>query len=351
MLEEIFGSVPSLYGVAAAAGIILAAWVLSGLTLMILKRSKFLTSMTDSTLDDEVMHLMARPIHLGFVFAGGLVAFDYLFPLFAYQGYGYSDLIPVALVVWLAYTLNRLIRGVMDWHEVQAQKEGENVKRGTFGFLNTIISLFVWGLALTFVLNQVGVDISALLAGLGIAGLAVALALQNTLSGLFSAIGLAIDRPVRQGDFVQLEDGTKGFIEDISMRSTRIRTFEQNLVIVPNSKLTNMVIMNAFLPGEEVTLKVPVGVAYGADLDKAESIALEVAESVLEMHKTKGSKNSFVRYKSFGDSAIEMVVFIRVNKFLDQYIVRHDFIKGLQVAFNKAKIEIPFPQRDVHMKK
>jgi small-conductance mechanosensitive channel len=351
MLEDIFGPLPSTNQLIVAAAILVGAWLISLILTFILRHSKRLTSFTQSTLDDEIIRLLSRPIHVGFELAGVMIAFRYLFPDLVIRGFGYGELIPILLIAWIAYVANRMVRGMMIWHENQAAENGENIKRGTFGFLNTIISLLIWGFAFTFILNQVGIDISALLAGLGIAGLAIALALQNTLSGLFSAIGLVIDRPIRQGDFVKLEDGTEGFIEDISMRSTRIRTFDQNLVIVPNSKLTSMSITNAYLPEEEITLKIPVGVGYGSDLEKAEGVAIKIANEVLDSHGAKGSAEPFVRFKEFGDSSIHMTVYLRIGKFLDQFIVRHEFIKALTVAYKKAKIEIPFPQRDVHMKK
>lgn len=324
-----------------AALILCAAWVVSMITLMILNKSRVLVGRTQTTIDDAVLKSIGRPVHVGFQMIGIVVAARYLFPDLAYQGYSYVDLIPILIIAWLAYVLSRLIREVMN------AQDGDM----SFGFLNTLVSIIVWGLALTFILDQLGVDISALLAGLGIAGVAVALALQNTLSGLFSAVGLALDKPVRQGDFVQLENGVKGFVKDISMRATRIETFEGNLVIVPNSKLSEMTITNSFLPEDRTRFDVLVGVAYDTDLDKAERVAIEVAKKVLDMHGAGANKEPFVRFVSFGDSAIEMKVFLTVNQFLDQYVVKHDFVKALHVRFAKEKIEIPFPQRVVHMKK
>lgn len=345
-------TLPTLQQFLVAAGVLVAAWIVSSLTLVLVRRSKRLTGKTQTTLDDTVLRLMGRPLHIGFQLVGVVVALWYLAPDLTYQGYGYMDLGVVLLIVWFAYTLNRLGRGLMNWKAQEADRENPNgIKRGAFGFLNTIVSLLVWGLALTFVLNQVGVDISALLAGLGIAGIAVALALQNTLSGLFSAVGLAIDRPIRQGDFVRLEDGTEGFVEDISMRSTRIRTFSRSLVIVPNSRISQMVIENTYLPHEDTSLKITLGVAYGTNLDRAEALIIDVAKRVLADHGAAGATEPFVRYSALADSAIELNVFLGVNQFLDQYVIKHAFIKELLPELKKSKIELPFPQVDVHMRK
>ncbi len=335
-----------------AAGILIGAWFVSLALMAILKRSKKLTSLTQSTLDDTIMQLLARPVHIGFQLVGIVVALRYLFPDLAYDGFGFAELIPILLIAWAAYAVDRLVRGIINWHEIQAREDGPGgMEHGTFGFLNTIITLLIWGVALTFILNQVGVDISALIAGLGIAGVAVALALQNTLSGLFSAVGLAIDKPVRPGDFIRLEDGTEGFVKDISMRSTRIETFEGTLVIIPNKKLAEMVITNTYMPGQEFSLKVTVGVSYDADLEKAEATALQVANDVLSKLDAKGSKEVFVRYGAFDDSSIELKVFMNVAKYLDQFLVKHEFIKALKEAFDTQGIGIPYPQMDVHLDK
>lgn len=344
--------IPEVSNIVFALLILCIAWLASTIVVAALKRSRVLTKKTETTFDDTFLQLIRRPLHLGFQLAGIVIALEYLFPNFQYEGYSYGELSVILLIVWGAYVMNRLIRGFMHWKEEEAQKEqGGGVRRGTFGFLNTIVSILVWGVAFTFVLNQLGVDVTALIAGLGIAGVAVALALQNTLSGLFSAVGLALDRPIRQGDFVRLENGTEGFVEDISMRSTRIRTFENSLVVVPNSTLANMILVNTFLPEQETSLSIPLTVGYNEDLDRVEKIVLEVAEHVLDQHEAKGSVPSFVRYKNFGDSAIELTAFLRISRFLDQYVIRHDFIKTVHKRFKKEQIEIPFPQMDIHLQK
>jgi small-conductance mechanosensitive channel len=345
-------TLPTIEQIVIALAILVVAWIVSSIVLFVARRSNKILARTETTFDDTLVKLLGRPLHLGFQLIGAVVALWYLFPQLAFQGYGYMDLAIILLIVWLAYTLNRVVRGLMDWQAQEADQESpDGIKRGAFGFLNTMVTVLVWGLALAFVLNQLGVDISALLAGLGIAGIAVALALQNTLSSIFSAVGLAIDRPIRQGDFVRLEDGTEGFVEDISMRSTRIRTFQQSLVIVPNDRITNMVIENSYLPKEDISLKISLGVAYGANLEKAEKIAVDTASAILDRHQSTIEKEPFVRFSSFEDSAIQMNVFLSVDRFLDQYIIKHEFIKEISVAYKKAKIDIPYPQVEVHMSK
>lgn len=339
-------AMPSLNQVVIAILILIGARLVSALIMSVLRHSKQFTSKTDSTLDDEIVALFARPIHVLFQIAGILVALYYLFPTLSYATYGYGDVALVLLFLWGAYAGNRLIRGLLRWHESETET-GE--KRRTFGFLETMISVLVWGMMIAFALNYFGVNISALLAGLGIAGVAVALALKDTLSGLFAAVFLVIDKPIRQGDFVELEGGTEGFIEDISMRSTRVRTFDNNIVIVPNNRLSSMIIKNFHLGSRHVRFVVPVGVGYGSDLDQVEKLILEVAADTYAKVGITAPEEASVRFTGFGDSAMTIDVRMHVENFPDQVSVKHDFIKALYKAFEQKNIDIPYPQMTVHV--
>ncbi len=345
-------TIPTINQLIIAVIILAVAYIISAVIMRLLKKSKRLTARTETTLDDTIVHLLSRPIHIGFQIAAIIIALWYLFPELHYQDFSYSALAFILLIFWVAYAVNRVVLGVLEWHEAESQKDSDApVKRGTFGFLNTLISVLIYGIALAFILDHVGVDISALLAGLGIAGIAVALALQKTLSGVFSAVYLAIDKPIRQGDYVSLDGGTEGFVEDISLRSTRIKTFSNNIVIVPNNKITDMVMTNYYLPSTEFVLKVPFGVSYASDLKKVEKVAIKTASSVLKTLGASGEKEPFVRFYEFGDSAIEAKVVIPIRNFLDQYVIKHEIVKALHEEFAKADIEIPYPQMDVHVDK
>ena len=147
MLSELSLSMPTLTQLGFAIGILVVAWAVSMIVLFGLKYSKKLTSLTDSTLDDEIVRLIRRPVHLGFQFVGILLALNYLFPALSYKEFGYAEMIPILLIVWIAYLIDRLIRGVMDWYQQEATKsDADGQKRGTFGFLNTLISMLVWGI-------------------------------------------------------------------------------------------------------------------------------------------------------------------------------------------------------------
>jgi len=207
------------------------------------------------------------------------------------------------------------------------------------------------GLGLLFVLRVIGVDISPLLAGGAIGGLAIALALQDTLTNLFAGLYMTIDKPVSVGDFIKLESGEEGFVEEIGWRSTKVRLWANNLVVIPNSKLSQSVITNYFLPAQEMSVYVPCGVAYDSDLERVERVTIEVAKEV--MGRVEGSSPDWepvVRWQSFGDFAITFVTVLRVTDFAAQYRLRSEFIKALHQRFGEEGIEIPFPIRTVIVK-
>ncbi len=222
----------------------------------------------------------------------------------------------------------------------------------TTSILGNIVKAIVYVICLILILQTFGVAIAPLVTALGVGGLAVALALQPTLSNLFSGLQIIASAKVNIGDLVQLENGKKGFITDITWRNTVIRTAENNLIIMPNSKMSDSIIENLFLNDKEVTFNVPVGVSYNSDLAKVERVAIEVARDILQ--KTEGgvaSFDPFVRFQDFGDSSINLKIFLRAVEFGAQFLIISEFIKALHDRFDKEGIDIPFPIRTVYMKK
>ena len=211
--------------------------------------------------------------------------------------------------------------------------------------------LIVLAVGVLIILQLLGIPISPLLTAMGIGGLAVALALQDTLSNLFSGLHIIISRQVQIGDFIKLESGEEGYVTDITWRNTSIRMIPNNIVVIPNSKLASTIITNYSIPQLEMVVYIEVGVSYSSDLEKVEKVTLEVAREVL--NQVQGGISSFeptVRFRNFGDFSIDFRVALRIKEFTDQFVVRHEFIKRLHRRYKEEQIEIPFPIRTVIMK-
>ena len=203
-------------------------------------------------------------------------------------------------------------------------------------------------LGLLMILNGMGISITPLLTALGVGGLAVALALQDTLSNLFSGFYLTMARHVRIGDYVKLESGEEGYVEDIGWRATQIRMLPNNMVVVPNNKLGSAIITNYCLPSKELAVLVDVGVDYGSDLTHVERVTSEVAKEVMQtVPGGVPAFEPFIRYHTFADYSISFTVILRAREFVDQYLIKHEFIKRLHVRYQQEGITIPFPTRTV----
>ncbi len=197
-------------------------------------------------------------------------------------------------------------------------------------------------------LQSIGISITPLLTALGVGGLAVALALQPTLSNFFSGLHILATKKVRVGDFIRLDTGIEGYVMDISWRSTLVRQLANNMVIIPNAKLAEAIVINTHLPDKDVPVMVEVGVAYDSDLDLVEKVAIETAQEILKT--VEGGVKSFdpaVRFHTFGESSINFTVILRVHEYSQQFLVKHAFVKLLHKRFREKGIEIPFPIRTI----
>ncbi|MEW6444313.1 MAG: mechanosensitive ion channel family protein [bacterium] len=217
-------------------------------------------------------------------------------------------------------------------------------------FVN-LTRIVVLAIGILTALQSIGVPITPLFTALGIGGLAVALGLQDTLSNLFAGIQVIASEQVRPGDYVKLESGDEGYVTDMSWRYTTIQSLPNNRVIVPNAKLASAIVTNYHLPDKELAVLVQVGVSYGSDLEEVERVTIEVARAVMrEVAGGIPAFSPFIRYHTFGEFSVNFSVILRGREFVDQYLIKHEFLKRLHRRYREEGIEIPFPVRTVHLK-
>lgn len=218
-----------------------------------------------------------------------------------------------------------------------------------FDNLTRVLVFIIGGL---IILEAMGISITPILTALGVGGLAVALALQDTLSNVFAGIHVIASQKIRPGDYVKLEGGQEGHVHDITWRYTTIQTLTNNLVVVPNAKLASALVTNYSMPDDRLAIGISVGVSYDSDLEKVEAVTVEVARKL--MKEIKGGVHDFepvVRYHSFGDFSVQFNVSLRAQTFADQYLLKHEFIKRLHLRFRTEGITIPFPIRTVYVER
>ena len=212
-----------------------------------------------------------------------------------------------------------------------------------------ITRIIVFGIGVLIILNSLGISIAPILATLGIGGLAVALALQDTLANLFAGFHIIMARQVKVGDYIKLESGEEGYVTDITWRTTKIKMLPNNVVLVPNEKLTKAIVTNYYLPDKEIAVLVNLGVHYKSDLKKVEEITCEVARKVMkEIPGGVPGFEPFIRYNNFGDFSVQFTVILRAREFVDQYLIKHEFIKRLHERSAKEGIVIPYPIRAIN---
>lgn len=209
---------------------------------------------------------------------------------------------------------------------------------------HSLTKVVVYSLGVLIALQSVGISIAPILTALGVGGLATALALQPTLANLFSGIQILASRSINPGDFVRLDSGEEGHVQDINWRTTTIRSLPNSLVLVPNSRLANAVVTNYHLPDREIAVGVSGSVAYGSDLDKVERIVAEVGQAVQD--STPGAVQGFMpvaRFTAFADSGIDFSVGLRAREYTDQFLLKHEFLKRLEARFRTEGVEMPYP--------
>ena len=233
---------------------------------------------------------------------------------------------------------------------MMARRSGGNLTSTTLVTNLVRLLLLIIGGALVF--QVLGVEITTLVTALGISGLAVALALQDTLGNLFAGMQIIMSRQINPGDYVALASGEEGHVTDVQARNTTIRTYpECNRVLVPNGILASTVVTNYSLPAKRLLVRLPVGVAYDSDLEKVESVTLAVAGEVLrEVEGGLTDEEPFVRFVEFSDFSINFILRVPVREFADQYRIRHMLVKRLHKRYAAEGIEIPFPIRTVYMR-
>jgi MscS family membrane protein len=304
-----------------------------------------ITRATSTTLDDELLEVIRRPIGIGLALAGVGYALA-LQPLATETWFVLRGLLESLAIALFARVMLRSSTIVLD-HLARRGDTGL-VQPATLPLLQIGATVACWAGAIYFVMLAWKVDIRGWLASAGVVGIAVGFAAQDTLANLFAGFFILMDRPYKLGDYLVLESGERGRVTVIGIRTTRLQTRDDEQVIIPNSVMADARILNeSGGPQIDCRIKLVVDVAYGSDLDRAAEVMVRVAretEGVLDNER----QPPHVRYASFEDSGIraKLLCWVPQPKMRDAVVDR--LVRGVHKAFVDEGIEIPFPQRVVH---
>jgi MscS family membrane protein len=307
-----------------------------------------LTVKTKTDLDDKIISKTAKPITILVLLFGVKIA---LSPLGLEENVAHliNELI-ISLVILISAYIIYVIFDLLfakTWKRV-ARKANTKANDALIQLTQGTIKVILVILTILYLLSYWGVEIGPLLAGVGIGGIAIAFALQSSLANVFGGVSIIMDKTVRVGDWIKLEDGTVGIILKIGLRSTKLKTFDNETIYIPNSKLSDSKVQNIALPDPKSRVVIPFGVAYGSNVDKVKKIVMKELKKV--DHYVEDPEPS-VKFLEMGDSALIFKAFFFVDSFENRFAAIDEANTKIYNALNKEGISIPFPQMDVHLKK
>ena len=337
-----------LWQTAAAAAILIAglavAWIASRMLGRLVSR---VTSATATDLDDAIAVQLRAP-----VLALVLVQAAYLaLRTLSYVGDpgGYRERLWGAATLFVAvWLLWRVAGAVFTWYALQAAGDADHFRQKTLPIVRRIAQVAIVLSGGVLVLGQLGVAISPLLAGLGIGGLAVALAVQPILANIFAGSYVLSDGSIRVDDFLEIEGGPTGWVDDIGWRATRIRTFDNNLIVVPNATLAAATVTNFDTAAAPVGAAAVCGVSYEENLERVEAIAREVLAGIAaDCDAADPAYEPVVLFLSFGESNIDFLIKLQALNRRQRATVVHEMVKRIHTRFAAEGITINYPARRV----
>lgn len=249
------------------------------------------------------------------------------------------------IIIVATYGLVRIFGSLLTWQLTRMKEHAKKpLDLGVAMFLKRIAQMIVYAVGLLLLLDYLSIPISPLIASLGIGGLAVALALQPTLSNFFAGAQVISDRVARLGDFIELDDTTRGYVTEVGWRSTKIRTPSNNIIIIPNSILANGQVTNYNMPNTAFSISVYCGVSYDSNLAHVREVALEVANEIIEhMYEAVKTFEPWVVFDNFGESNIMFWVWMQAKDRLSSFNLKSELILRLHERFQKENITINYP--------
>ncbi len=307
-----------------------------------------LVKKTKTRVDDKIIHRTGKPISLVLLLIGLRLA---ILPLNLGEKLMSSstNLILSLIILAISYTFVMVFDVLINnWGLKWAKKTKSTLDDNLVKLLQKTSKVIIFSIAFIYVLDVWGIEIIPFLASMGIAGIAIAFALQDSLGDVFGGLTLILDKSVKMGDVIELDDKTTGTVIDIGLRSTKMRTFDNELVIVPNGQLSDSKIMNYAEPDQTVRLVIPFGVAYGSDIDKVKKIILK---KIKNLEHILDDPKPLIRFVEMGDSSLNFKLYLQVDHYSNRSATKDEVNTIIYNTLRKEGIEIPNPQLDVWLRK
>ncbi|MBS3104710.1 mechanosensitive ion channel family protein [Candidatus Woesearchaeota archaeon] len=306
-----------------------------------------LTKKTKTDIDDLIVAKTSKPISLILLLVGvrlAIIPHKIRADILDIVEHVIVSLIMV-IVTYIAIVVFNII--ISSWGRKFASKTESKIDDEVVNLFQKFARIILSFIGLIFILDIWGVKVGPLLASLGIAGLAVAFALQSTLGNIFGGISLIIDKSITVDDFIKLDDGTQGFVTDIGLRSTKVKSPDGDLIILPNGKLADSKIYNYHKPLPITRVTVEFGVKYGSDVEKVKKIALN---EIKALNLALKAPEPQAILDELGDFALRFKIFFWVSSIEKKVGAKETALTAIYNALDKNKIGIPFPTRTIYLK-
>ncbi len=308
-----------------------------------------LVSKTQTTLDDHLLKAVNGPLQVFIIAVGIYLACATLNEMPGLVSDNLATVLTIVMVYIVAYLVSNVSGALINWYKEDiAPKTDSELDDVLMPFLGKAVGAIVFILATLMVLGILQIEITPRLATLGVGGIAVALAAQELLSNVFGAIAILSDRPYKIGDRIQLSSGMVGDVVEIGLRSTRIRTLDSRLIVVPNSAISNSNIINYSLPDAKVRFDIKVGIAYDADVEKATAVLKDIAVHTEGVFADPAPR---VYVKDLGDFSINLLMHVWAKDYKLNWEVPDHIYREILRRFAEEKIDIPYPIQSVILNK
>lgn len=306
------------------------------------------TSFTSTELDDRILLRITPPASILVISYGLYLAVKSL-PLPEKAHIVASGALFIITVSILTNIIYRSLDEALIWYSGRlAEKGSDGLDRQILPLVEKLATIFLIGTALITILKHFNYDILSLVTALGIGSLAIGLAAKDTIANMISGFTLMIDRPFRLGDRIHLSTGQTGDVQDIGLRSTKIKTLDNQLLIIPNSDLCNTILTNQAFPDLRAKGRINIGVAYGSDVDQVKRALVQAALEVPDILRDPPPEAFFT---SFGDSALIMALFFWVDEYTKLFATTDKINTLINSRLGAEGIVIPYPTSTVHIHK
>jgi len=334
--------------------VLLLIWVLIGLSVVLIIRPIIRKAFknTETDVDDKILKIIGGPVVI-FIFLYGFIQSMQVLPdIPDWFMDGLLDLYALIVSFFVVYIAYKVFKAVFMPLGMEYSKRTESeLDDVLIPLINKLGGVLIIILGLIWIASTQGINVTVLVAGFGIVGLVIAFAMQDTLANFFSGIFILTDRPFKVGDTI-LIDGDYCRVEKIGLRTTWLyNRFDHDIIIFPNNEMAGNKIVNLTEPDNKFKAKVAVGVAYGSDLDKVQEIMLQALKNQPGVILDDPDRAPFCRFQEFGDSSLNFKATAWIGDIFDQWKIAHNARLEIEKRFAEEEIEIPFPQRVIHMEK